>query len=179
MNRRAPIVRARLQFLQVILNLTPNKQAEVARLENELVKIEVHEKQYKCQRAYIASREESLPRKSPGCFHIVVYQDFVSQYTSEGKKINNLVFTIKWRDEFGALLTKYVDNICDDHSKKADSFYVINVWKYHLRSNEIKHTLETKTGLSDTDKSQLNAELASLLSKTGGTFEFHGVSHIL
>ena len=147
-----------------------------------------HEAQFKNQRAYLLDREEKLPRRSPGNFQVIVYEDFVAQYTYEGKKVNNLVFTIKWRDEGGVLRQRYVDNFCSDKTKKSDSFYVRKVWAFHLRSREIQHILKqgfqtqpdgTRVDITSERRSKLTEELEILKKKTGGRFEFEGVTHIL
>jgi hypothetical protein len=59
--------------------------------------------------------------------------------------VNNLVLTIIWRDEKGELQQKYIDNICTDHSKKCDSFFVRAVWRFHLGEKERSKELEGVT----------------------------------
>lgn len=197
-HEKAPQVKREYERLHRLLHdenhRPPEGSRELAQLSTDFAAAEkkykdtlLHEEQYKTQRRYLESREEALPPRSPGNFRVIVYEDFVSQYNKDGKKVNNLVFTIKWRDEQGILRHRYLDNFCSDRTKKADSFYVRKVWSYHLRTNEILHTLEHGTRQSDgtfipltsEHRKQLQNQLETLKKTTNGRFEFEGVTHIL
>ena len=84
-----------------------------------------------------------MPAKKDGDYRVVVYEDFVSQYDIDGKKVNNLVMTVFWRDEAGILQHKYIDNFCADRTivvvkgkkkkhNRCDAYFVINAWELHL-----------------------------------------------
>ena len=148
-----------------------------------MIAINRHHRQLKNQRRYMKQRERDLPRRcdrvsyshlprrSTDNFHVIVWEDFVSLYLKDGKKVNNLVLTIIWRDEQGVLQEKHVDNICTDHSKKCDSFFVRAVWKFHLcergqRSKELEGVTHIiRTGFLD------HSHMTDILSgDSGGHF---------
>jgi hypothetical protein len=102
-------------------------------LRDELTSLDRHRLQLANQRSYVQTRVDALPPKTPSCFKIVVIEDYMSQFTILGGKCNDLIFTILWRDEHGQLQTKYVDNICNDDTRRADSGFTRAVWDFHLR----------------------------------------------
>jgi hypothetical protein len=51
-----------------------------------------------------------LPHRTPTCFELIVYEDFVSQYDPNGKKVHILVLTIVWRNAEGLLQRMGLDN---------------------------------------------------------------------
>ena len=123
---------------------SPARQNAVQRLflaHKDMSKLEQHRAQLQNQRSFLRSAEDGLPPKSDLQFKVVVYVDFVAQYNYRKKKVANLVFTIKWRDERGQLQYKYVDNFCSDESQKADCMYVKCAWEFHLRANLLRYQL--------------------------------------
>jgi hypothetical protein len=135
-----------------------------------------HEKQYATQRGYLQQREALLAKRSNGMFQIIVYEDFVAMYNLLGRKVQDLVFTIVWRDENGVLNRKYVDNYCTDFSKSSDADYVINTWRMHLVLNKmIKEHKETKDG---EEKTRL-WERIRIHRASSFPNEFEGVTHVL
>lgn len=153
-------------------------------LYRDCVRMERHSRQYANQRPFIKSLEETLPRWSDTEKKIVVYEDFVAQYNYLGKKVQNLVFTIKWRDKEGNLQFRYIDNICSDKTQKADCMYVLTCWKFLLRGAELRKRLAddgarapSEPGLSDPEKEEIRKELAEIgVAKSD---EFEGVTHIV
>ena len=101
--------------------------------------LEQHKMQLAHQRVYLQEQEKALPPKSKDVFKVIVYVDFVAQYNYKKKKVANLVFTIKWRDENNQLQYKYLDNFCSDKTQKADAMYVQSTWTFHLRANYLRH----------------------------------------
>jgi hypothetical protein len=103
-HRRAPVVRRRLDALngQLADGSVPAEGSfgrqkfdeELQKLENELVDIERHERQFETQRAYLQWRETQLKPWTDTRKEIIVYEDFVCFYNLKGKKISNLVFTV-------------------------------------------------------------------------------------
>lgn len=148
---------------------------EKKKLEGRLEDIERHRLQFKMQRAYLQRREINLPPKRPGNYRIIVYEDYVAQYSATGKKVSNLVFTVIWRDEEGNLQRKYIDNFCTDKKAKQDSYFTIWVWRAHLRVNLLQHQLSRER--DPVKRSALQTRLRGL-EKTGLT-EFTGVTHLL
>ncbi len=73
-----------------------------------------------------------------------MYEDFVVQYNHAGKKVQNLVLTIKWRDEYQRLQFRYINNLCSDETQKADAMYVLACWEFLLRGPEMS-TLSRRT----------------------------------
>jgi hypothetical protein len=169
---RAPIARDEMaQLVKERAADTAPKQGSYARamadtamqkLRWEIWDIERHERQYKTQRGYIQHREEMLPHRTPTCLELIVYEDFVSQYDLNGKKVHNLVFTIVWRNAEGLLQRKYLDNYCTDKGNKCDTSMVCDVWKFHLRPNELRHLLKDE-GKAREHRETLQAELDHLL----------------
>jgi hypothetical protein len=156
--------------------------ADLTRRETKLLidqeAIDRHLRQYNVQLPYMKAREAKLAPRTKERFEIMVWQDFVSIYSYDGGKVNNLVFTVKWKDAKGKLHTKYIDNFCSDSTRKADACYVVHIWNSLLRPNEILHSLQTEQ-LTATQRDALECELETLKTKTGGNFEFLGVTHIL
>ena len=133
--------------------------------------IKRHLEQYSTQRQYLQERERNLPKKSPGDFRVIVYEDFVAQFDTKGQKVINLVFTFLWRDENGALQRKYINNFHTDGEKnnkkkrKQDAPFVIQVWKFHLKIRKYQRAGD-------------DAALKAAVSK-GLSVEFSEVTHIL
>jgi hypothetical protein len=50
-------------------------------------KLQRHKRMLKTQRKFLEDLERKLPPKSPGCFHIIVFEDFVAQYNFRGQKV--------------------------------------------------------------------------------------------
>jgi hypothetical protein len=71
-------------------------------------------------------------RLKPG--ECILYRDFVNQYNSDGKKVNNLVLVVMWRDKVGdPLNVKKLSNLCSDaESRSCDAYYVADVMAFHL-----------------------------------------------
>ena len=141
-------------------------------------KLEQHQMQLKNQRAFIQTQEKNLPAKTPDLFKIVVYLDFVAQYNFQKKKVANLVFTVKWRDEAGNLQYKYIDNFCSDNTQKSDAMYVKCAWEFHLRPVYLRKQLATFGVLSSATRTLYEEELAAIKA-TGNRDEFAGVTHII
>ena len=133
--------------------------------------IKRHLQQYQTQRQYLQERERNLPKKSPGDFRVIVYEDFVAQFDTNGQKVINLVFTFLWRDENGALQRKYINNFHTDGEKnnkklrKQDAPFVIQVWKFHLEIRKYQR---------EGDDTGLKVAISKGLS-----VEFSEVTHIL
>jgi hypothetical protein len=133
--------------------------------------IKRHMEQYRTQRQYLQERERMLPKKSPGDFRVIVYEDFVAQFDTSGQKVINLVFTFLWRDENGALQRKYINifhtdgKTNSDKKRKQDSAFVIQVWKFHLEIRKYQRAGD-------------DAALKAAVSK-GLSVEFSEVTHIL
>jgi hypothetical protein len=144
----------------------------------DMSSLEQHKLQLASQRVYLQESEKALPPKSKVLFKIIVYQDFVAQYNHKKKKVANLVFTVKWRDEKGQLQYKYVDNFCGDKTQKADCMYVECAWKFHMRANYLRHQLCTTGVLSAATKLEYEEELEAI-RLTGKRDEFAGVTHIM
>ena len=140
--------------------------------------LEQHKQQLRNQRVYLQNLEKALPPKSKDMFKVIVYVDFVAQYNYKKKKVANLVFTIKWRDENGHLQYKYIDNFCSDTTQKADCMFVHSAWKFHLRANYLRHQLLTVGVLSAETRLKYESELEAI-HKTGKRDEFAGVTHIV
>jgi hypothetical protein len=102
-------------------------------LHEEIMELDRHRLQLQHQRNYVQKRIHDLPAKTASCFKVVVIEDYMSQNTILGGKVTDLIFTILWRDEAGNLQTKYVDNICNDASRKTDSGFTRAIWDFHLR----------------------------------------------
>ena len=144
----------------------------------DMAKLEQHQLQLKNQRFYIQALERDLPPKSVDVFKVIVYLDFVAQYNYAKKKVANLVFTIKWKDEGGNLQYKYVDNFCSDKTQKADAMFVKAAWEFHLRAVFLRKQLATFGVLLDTTRAAYQVELDAI-KKTGKRDEFEGVTHIV
>jgi hypothetical protein len=141
-------------------------------------KLEQHKMQLKNQRAFIQTKEKNLPAKRPDLFKTMVYLDFVAQYNFQKKKVANLVFTVKWRDEAGNLQYKYIDNFCSDNTQKSDAMYVKCAWEFHLRPVYLRKQLATFGVLSPATRTLYEEELAAIKA-TGKRDEFAGVTHII
>ena len=170
-------------LMQIDYRSDPPKEAQRIARVNALVLqrqiIERHLKQFKSQRAYIQARVRALPKRTREQWEVVVYEDFVASYNKNGQKIQNLVFTVEWRDENGELVRRYIDNVCSNlKDMTADSYYVRNVWHTHLRVNALDHQL-TNPDLTPDAKHELEQELQKLLASLGGNSEFRGVTRIL
>jgi hypothetical protein len=88
-----------------------------------------HKLQYATQRAYLKECEDNLDAGQ-----CVVYEDFVNYYAIDGSKVYNLVFTIVTM-EGGIRHVRWVNNYCtDEGAKKADAYFVRDVWDHNLRS---------------------------------------------
>ena len=79
-------------------------------------------------RSHIQTEIDAL---EPGSGAYVVYQDYISWYSENGTKMNDLVFTIVTRRTDGELQYEYVHNIMRCEHSSATTRYV---WDYHLRS---------------------------------------------
>jgi hypothetical protein len=135
-----------------------------------------HQEQYKTQRAYLQQREQLLANKSIDMFQIIVYEDFVAMYNLLGRKVQDLVFTIVWRDENGVLCRKYIDNYCTDATRSADADYVVNSWRMHLVINRMLKEHE------DAEDEEEKTRLKSLINnhrESAFPSEFEGVTHVL
>jgi transcriptional regulator with XRE-family HTH domain len=98
-------------------------------LRLEVQKYITHLKQYECCRAVIKKIEEDL--KVGEC---VMYRDFVAAYNCEGKKVQNLVLVVLYRDApNGPLKTYKFNNLCDDKkTRSADPAYVADVFEFYF-----------------------------------------------
>ena len=98
-------------------------------LRLEVQKYITHLKQYECCRAVIKKIEEDL--KVGEC---VMYRDFVAAYNCEGKKVQNLVLVVLYRDApNGPLKTYKFNNLCDDkRTRSADPAYVADVFEFYF-----------------------------------------------
>jgi hypothetical protein len=101
-------------------------------LRDEVQKYTTHLKQYECCRAVIKKIEENL--KVGEC---VMYRDFVAAYNCEGKKVQNLVLVVLYRDApNGPLKTFKFNNLCDDkRTRSADPAYVADVFEFYFGKN--------------------------------------------
>jgi hypothetical protein len=140
--------------------------------------LEQHKMQLAHQRVYLQEQEKALPPKSKDVFKVIVYVDFVAQYNYKKKKVANLVFTIKWRDENNQLQYKYLDNFCSDKTQKADAMYVQSTWTFHMRANYLRHQLRA-TGVLSPETKQTYTEELEAIRLTGKRDEFAGVTHII
>ena len=193
--KRAPIVRAKLSELTrqltrlkalpsglVLTGDEPAKelltQFEVYNSELE-TKIKPHEHQMETQRKFVQDEESSLPRKQPGLFKIIVYQDFVAQNDHNGDKVSDLIFTVIWRDEKGDFQKKYIDNYCCDKSRIQDQWFTRFAWSAHLKVNQFDHRVRQARAIGDGSRAdELQQECDMYLSK-GGSIEFRNVTHVL
>jgi hypothetical protein len=156
-----------------------NALSEAYLAYQDMSKLEQHKLQLENQRFFVQTLEKNLPNKSKLLFKIMVYMDFVAQYNYAKKKVANLVFTIKWRDENGQLQYKYIDNFCSDETKKSDAMYVKCAWEFHLRPVYLRKQLATTGVLSDATKKAYSEELARNDALHGKRDEFAGVTHIV
>ena len=140
--------------------------------------LEQHKMQLAHQRVYLQEQEKALPPKSKDVFKVIVYVDFVAQYNYKKKKVANLVFTIKWRDENNQLQYKYLDNFCSDKTQKADAMYVQSAWTFHMRTNYLRHQLRA-TGVLSPETKQTYTEELEAIRLTRKRDEFAGVTHII
>ena len=140
--------------------------------------LEQHKMQLAHQRVYLQEQEKALPPKSKDIFKVIVYVDFVAQYNYKKKKVANLVFTIKWRDENGQLQYKYLDNFCSDETQKADAMFVQSAWTFHMRANYLRHQLRA-TGVLSPETKQTYTEELEAIRLTRKRDEFAGVTHII
>ena len=146
-------------------------------LSNRKVEIDRHLRHQDTQRVYLQQRELELPRRTPGNFRMIVYEDYVAQYSATGNKSSNLVFTIIWRDEGGELRRKYVDNYLTDRSSKQDSYLTTWMWTAHLKANLLHMALKKLKGDQSDGASGQRAAIMAALQKM--PTEFVGVTHIL
>ena len=144
----------------------------------DMSNLEQHKMQLAHQRVYLQEQEKALPPKSKDVFKLIVYVDFVAQYNYKKKKVANLVFTIKWRDENGQLQYKYLDNFCSDKTQKSDSMYVQSAWTFHMRANYLRHQL-LATGVLSPEAKETYTEELEVIRRTGQRDEFAGVTHII
>ena len=148
-------------------------------LYQKLQTIQRHKEQFDSQRKFIKKLRDDLPARTPERWEVVVYEDFVSDFNSDGGKIAMLVLTIEWNDENGHPVRKFVDNVCSDSSRTADSFYVRHVWRWHLEINRLDHLLK-QGGLTLDEKEKIEAERTELLKKRKDFgSEFRGVTRIV
>jgi hypothetical protein len=100
------------------------------RLQNQVARYNLHVKQYAAQRPFMKELEKRL---KPG--ECILYRDFVNQYNGDGKKVNNLVLVVMWRDEVGGPLhVQKLSNLCSDaESRSCDAYYVADVMAFHLQ----------------------------------------------
>ena len=90
-----------------------------------------HQEQYAAQRKYVKGKEAALADGE-----CVIYEDFVNFYQIDGTKTYNLVFTIVTM-EGGVRKVRWLNNYCNDKdSKKADAYFVRDVWDHHLKSKK-------------------------------------------
>ena len=96
-----------------------------------VTKYGVHLKQYDTCRDGVLEVQERL---TPG--ECLIYRDFVNQHNERGKKINNLVIVILFREfEGGPLIVHNISNICEyDNQGSCDAYFVADVFDFHLTS---------------------------------------------
>ena len=136
-------------------------------LFNALIKrkagLTVHTDQLKTQRQFVKRFEDNLPPKRRGCFEVVVYEDFVSQYSQKpqnyGMKVVSLVLTIKWRGEDGNMRKIFLDFFCTDKSSSADAYFVRQVWRVLLQVNREDKELANVASTEERSVKQQDIEM--------------------
>jgi hypothetical protein len=191
-HRRAPFVRGSLKRIQAArvdgtfekLTTKGKKKIDVLnqQLDFELKKIERHERQFECQRAYLQEVEANLPKRSPDQFEVIVYEDYVGTYGLDAavKRVNNLVMSFIWRDENGILQRKYINNITasSDATFGSDSQCTHQTWGAHLKPNRLMHKLKTLDPKNSQEARTIKSDLTQLKKDMNGVFEFEGVTKI-
>jgi len=106
------------------------KVAELRKEQSKQSKYELHLGQLKTARAKVFDVQNNL---KPG--ECLVFRDFVNQHNELGKKVNNLVLVILYREvENGELLVYNISNICEfANGGSCDAYFVADVFDFHLR----------------------------------------------
>ena len=92
-----------------------------------------HERQLETQRAYVKALDAWLHESLKRC---VIYLDFGAFYDIRGDKCVDLVFSVRYVDDYGHIDLKYLHNFCTNPDMiSEDSFYVVEVWKHHLQNS--------------------------------------------
>ena len=126
-----------LELKKVTKDLTADESMKFEELRRQKANITRHRDQLETQRKFIDDTEDKLPIRTESEFKVVVYEDFVSQYSEKahnyGMKVVSLVFTIKWKGDDGKIRKLFLDFFCSDDSGSAD---VRHVWTLLLRVNK-------------------------------------------
>ena len=97
----------------------------------DVKKYQIHLKQLQTCRPRVIEAAEHLTIRQ-----CLVYRDFVNQHNVQGRKINNFVLVVLYREtEGGELLTFNLSNIIEfDKKGSCDAYFVADVFTFHLKS---------------------------------------------
>ena len=103
------------------------RELRMSALRKEVDIFRLHEDQFKNCRPYVTQIQKKL--KDGEC---VVYRDFVNQYGDGGGKVANLVL-VRIAKVNGVRTVVKTSHICNDpNSRSTDSYYVADVFAYHM-----------------------------------------------
>lgn len=126
-----------LEDLKVRSHNIANKRNIVAATLRKTIakerKYQIHQKQLETCRECVINASTDL--KIGEC---LVYRDFVNQHNEEGKKINNFVLVVLYREvEGGPLLPHNISNIIEfANDGSCDSYFVADAFIFHLKKKE-------------------------------------------
>ena len=103
------------------------RELRMSALQKEVDIFRLHEDQFKNCRPYVTQIQKDL--KDGEC---VVYRDFVNQYGDGGGKVANLVL-VRIAKVNGVRTVVKTSHICNDpNSRSTDSYFVADVFGYHM-----------------------------------------------
>ena len=119
-------------------------EAAVRKMKDKCKRYERHLKQYATCRPLVKELEAKL-----AVGEALVYRDFVAQYMCDGKKINNLVLVVLWRETTGGRLNVFkLNHFCSAAGELAhDLYYVADVFAWYFTDTGNNSNLFRQRGI--------------------------------